>query len=119
MNYPISIHSNDQKQYLSVGIYSVKVLGGWGVKVNDFSVILKKDESNLVIKAEETIWRYQSYAFKQRAKRILILDIYESGNYTIEFVNAESLKVKPSSMFIHRFLEKEIPNENLRICINC
>ncbi|WP_438711939.1 hypothetical protein ACSTS3_05440 [Aquimarina muelleri] len=119
MNHPISIHSNDQKQYLSVGIYSVKVLGGWGVKVKDFSIIFKKVGSDLVIKAEETNWRYQSYAFKQRAKRILILDIYESSNYTINFVNAESLKVKPSSLFIHRFLEKEISNKNLKICINC
>jgi hypothetical protein len=85
MASPISIHNTGQQIYLSVGIYSVKVIGGWGVKVNDFSISLKKIENDITIKSESTIWRYQSYAFNQRAKRILILDVYQSGNYIVEF----------------------------------
>lgn len=116
---PINIHDNSQQIYLSVGIYSVKVIGGWGVKVNDFSILLKKVENDITIKSESTIWRYQSYAFNQRAKRILVLDVYQSGNYIVEFKNPKSLQVRRSSLFISRFIENPIPNGSLEICINC
>ena len=119
MRTPINIHSLNQKIYLTVGIYSVKVLGGWGVKVDDFSVNLRKLESGLIIKSENALWKLQSHAFKKRAKKIAVLDVYESGNFIVEFVNQEHLKVKKSSLFILQIFEKEIPNQDLEICIGC
>ncbi|MBQ4818900.1 hypothetical protein [Aquimarina sp. MMG016] len=119
MKSPINIHSVNQKIYLSVGIYSVKVLGGWGVKVNDFSVSLRKIENGVVIKSEDTFWKYQSHAFKNRAKKIAVLDVYESGNFLVEFKNSKKLKVRRSNLILTRFFEKELPNQDLEICIGC
>ena len=119
MKSPINIHSVNQKIYLSVGIYSVKVLGGWSVKVNNFSVSLRKIENGLVIKSEDTIWKYQSYVFKKRARKIAVLDVYESGNFIVEFKNSKSLQVRRSNLIISRIFEKEIPNKDLEICIGC
>ncbi|WP_299219750.1 hypothetical protein [uncultured Aquimarina sp.] len=119
MNSLINIHSVNQKVYLSVGIYSIKVLGGWSVKVNNFSVSLRKIENGLVIKSEDTFWKYQSYAFNKKTKKIAVLDIHESGNFVVEFSNPKNLKVKPSSLIVSQIFEKEIPNQDLEICIGC
>ncbi|AXT20493.1 hypothetical protein D7030_05050 [Flavobacteriaceae bacterium AU392] len=119
MTVPINIHNSGAKIYLSAGIYNVNVLGGWGVEVNGFSFSLKKVESDLIIKPRNTKWRVQSYAFKMRAKRILILDISEQGEYIIEFKNPKNLRVRRSNLFITQFFEDLLSNENLEICIGC
>jgi len=114
---PFNIHKKNQEVYLTVGIYGIHVLGGWYVSVNDFSMVFKKKNSDIIIQPKKTIWRIQSYELKQPAKKIMVLDVPYSADYIIEFINPKSLKVKRSNLFIITMFEKELPNENLEICI--
>ena len=117
MKGPFKIHKTEQKIYLSTGLYSVIVLGGWNVKINEFYLLLRNLENDKVIKPEKAKWRFQSYAFKKRAKKIFVLDILYSGNYFIEFKKPEELKVRRSNFFLTKLFENEMPNDDLEICI--
>lgn len=117
IRFPISINDTGKVIELPVGIYSVKVLGGWDVSIGNFTFELKNKKNGKIVYPKVTNWRIQSYEFGERAKKIMVLDITERGNYFIEFKNQESLKVRPSNLIITRLFEKEIPNEQLRIWI--
>ena len=117
MNSPINIYSSNTEIELPVGIYSVKVLGGWGVEVGNFSFDLKNVDNGQIIKPKGTQWRIQSFAFKKRAKKISTLDIGKRGTFEIEFKNQKDLKVRRSNLFLTRLFENELLNENLEICI--
>ncbi|WP_144802511.1 hypothetical protein [Maribacter sp. MAR_2009_72] len=117
MRFPIGIYDTNNAIELPVGIYSIKVLGGWSVSVGEFSIELKNKENGKVITPKVTNWRIQSYEFGERAKKIMSLDIPKRGVYFIEFKNQKDLKVRPSNLLITRIFEKEIPSEQLRIWI--
>lgn len=117
MRFPIGIYDSNKAIELSVGIYSIKVLGGWDVSLGNFMIELKNKENGKVINPKVTKWRIQSYEFGERAKKIMSLDIPKRGVYFIEFRNQKDLKVRPSNLLITRLFEKEIPNEQLRIWI--
>lgn len=117
MRFPINIYDSGKVIVIPVGIYSVKILGGWEVSVGDFIFTLKNKNTGKIINPRITNWRVQSYEYGERAKKIMVLDIPEPGNFIIEFKNQESLKVRPSNLIITRLFEKQIPNEQLRIWI--
>ena len=117
LRFPFSIYNSGQIIELPVGIYSVKVLGGWEVSIGDFSFTLKNRETNKIIYPKNTDWRVQSYEFGERAKKIMVLDVPEYGYYYIELKNQQDLKVRPSNLIFTRLWEKQIPNKDLRIWI--
>ncbi|WP_025665376.1 hypothetical protein [Aquimarina megaterium] len=117
IRFPINIYDSGKAIELPLGIYSVKVIGGWDVSIGNFTFTLKNMENGKIINPEVTNWRFQSYESGQRAKKIMVLDISERGNYIIEFKNQKSLKVRPSNLIITRLFEKQIPNRELRIWI--
>lgn len=117
LRFPISIYDSNKAIELPVGIYSIKVLGGWSVSIGNFSIELRNKENGKLITSRVTNWRIQSYEYGERAKKIMTLDIPERGVYFIEFLNQKDLKVRPSNLFITKLFEKEIPNEKLRIWI--
>jgi len=114
---PINIYDSGKLIEITVGIYSVKVLGGWDVSVGDFTFELKNKKTGKIIKPKVTNWRFQSHEFGERAKKIMVLDISEFGTYFIEFKNQQSLKVRPTNLIITRLFERYIPNEELQIWI--
>ena len=65
----INIHNSGKELELPVGIYSVKVLGGWGVEVGSFTFELKNKSNGKIIKPIPTMMRVQSYESGQRAKK--------------------------------------------------
>lgn len=102
MRKPINILDNKQKLELPVGIYSLKILGGWKVIPNNFSVTLREVNGETVITPKKTFWKIQSFAFGKRAKKIASIDIPKRATYEIEFLNPSGLKVKVSK---YTFLE--------------
>ncbi|WP_298311840.1 hypothetical protein [uncultured Aquimarina sp.] len=117
IRFPINIYDSGKAIELSVGIYSIKVIGGWNVSIGNFTFSLKNMKNGKIILPEITNWRFQSYESGERAKKIMILDIPERGDYIIEFKNQEDLKVRPSNLIITRLFEKQIPNKELRVWI--
>ncbi|UZO80698.1 hypothetical protein NBT05_17365 [Aquimarina sp. ERC-38] len=115
MTSPINIHSLHTEIELSYGIYSVKVLGGLGVKVGNFSFDLRNVDNSEIIKPKKTRWRVQSFAFKKRAKKIFTLDVENRGNFLIVFKHQTDLKVRRSNLFLTRLFENELLNEKLEI----
>lgn len=114
---PIKIYGSNRVITLPAGIYSIKVLGGWGVSVGDFTIEFKNKKTGKVTTPKATNWQIQSYELGKRAKKIMSLSIQEQGVYFVEFKNQEDLKVKRSNLFIKKLFEKEIPNEQLYIWI--
>ena len=114
---PINIHNSGTIIELPVGIYKVNVLGGWGVTVGKFSFTLTNLSNGKTIKPKGTIWRLQYYSFNKRAKKIFSLDIPERAEYRIDFENKKNLEVSRSNLFLFQMLEKDVPNENIEICI--
>jgi len=84
MTEQINICDSNKIIELHVGIFSVKVLGGWDVVIGDFAFSLKNTENGKVINPRTTMWKTQSYEFGEKAKKIMVLDIPERGNYSIE-----------------------------------
>ncbi len=115
--FPIGIYDSEIVINLSAGKYSIKVLGGWGVSVGNFSIGFRNRESNKKITAENTNWRIQSYEYGQRAKKIMTVEIPDNGIYFIEFKNQKDLRVRRSNLFISRLFEHELSNESLEIWI--
>ncbi|CAL2076336.1 hypothetical protein [Tenacibaculum sp. 190524A05c] len=118
IRFPINIHDMNKAIVLSVGIYSINVLGGWSVSLGNFSILLTHKGSRKVIIPKVTDWRIQSYEFGERAKRIMTIEIRNSGVYFIEFKNQMDLKVRRSNLFFMKLFEKEIPNKKLNIWID-
>lgn len=102
---------------LPVGIYSLKVLGGWKVITNNFSVILREVNGGTVIKPKETFWKIQSFAFGKRAKKIASVDIPKRATYEIEFLNPSDLKVKKSNLITLGFCQNYLPTNEIQVCI--
>ena len=69
IRFPISIYDSGKIIELSVGIYSVKVLGGWDVSIGDFMFILKNRADEKIVKPKITKWRVQSHESGRRAKK--------------------------------------------------
>lgn len=114
---PFNIHKPNQKVYLTTGIYGIRVLGCRYVKVNDFSMSLRRGNTNTIIKPKKTLWRTGSYEFKKIAIKIMVLDVEHSGNYTIEFENPKSLRVIRSHFILRWLFKKKFPYESLEIYI--
>ena len=114
---PINILDSGSTIFLTTGIYSIKILGGWSVSLGDFSISLQNQENGIILIPEIVNWRIQSYEFGQRAKKIMSLHIMKPGKYTINFNNHEDIRVRRTNLFIVNLFEKEIPNAELNIWI--
>ena len=107
--WPISVLDSNKAIKLSVGTYRINVLGGWSVSVGDFSIELKSKNTGKIIRPKVTNWRFQSYEFSTRAKRIMKLDISEPGVYFIDFEKQNDLIVRRSNLFFLDFFKKKYP----------
>ncbi len=114
----IKINSKGEQLDMTPGKYQIDILGGWGIRLGNFSVSFKHNDTQQVIHCERSLLPVQSFILNTRAKRIFILKVEESGTYTIEFANAETLKVRPSNLFFKSLFEESIPNDSIRIYIH-
>lgn len=117
MRKPINILDKNQQVELPVGIYSLKVLGGWKVITNNFSVIMREIDGETVIKPKEAFCKVQSFAFGKRAKKIATVDIPKRGTYEIEFLTPSDLKVKKSNLITLGFFQSFLPTNEIQVCI--
>ncbi len=93
----------------------LKIIGGWGVRLNQFSIILRENTENVDVVMKEKLWKEQSYWNSKRTKEIATIDISKSGNYEIIFVNPYNLEVKNSNLTILNFLANKISSKDIEI----
>ena len=117
MKTQINIIDSGKEIELQPGIYSVRVLGGWKIKTNEFSLELRHTKSDLKIDLRKTFWRVQSFELKTRAKKIGSVDVPKWGDYTIHFKNPEDLKVKRDNIPILSIFQKYQSTEKIQIVI--
>jgi hypothetical protein len=118
MEQVISIHNGGYEIDLEVGKYKIDVLGGWGVKLAQFSISLKHNRTGQIVDCERSFWPVRSFAFGQRAKRIFIAHIVEPGTYKIEFRHAKTLEIKETNLFFTGLFKEPLPNEKIYIYIH-
>ncbi len=111
----ININSIGEQIDLKAGKYRIDILGGWGVKLGDFFILIKNIETQDVIKCKRTFLPVQSFVFRKRAKRIFIINVPKSARYEVVFKNQESLKVKRSNLPISSMFANPLPNKELEI----
>lgn len=111
----INIHTEDERLDLDARTYWINVLGGWGVNVGDFSILLTNIETREQVKCRRAFWAFQFYSFEfdERAKVLFTIRIPTPGTYRIEFKNANNLKVKHSNLFFSSLSKQPIPNSDL------
>ncbi len=115
---PININSKGEQLDLTPGKYQIDILGGWGIRLGNFSVSFKHNDTQQVIHCERSLLPVQSFILNTRARRVFILKVEEAGRYTIEFANVETLKVRPSNLFFRSLFEEPIHNEKIQIYIH-
>jgi len=115
MKKPININSIGEQIDLKAGKYRIDILGGWGVKLGEFSVLIKDIDTQEMIKCKRTFLPVQSFAFGKRAKRIFVISVPKSARYEVVFKNQESLKVKHSNLPISSLRTNPLSNEGLEI----
>jgi len=118
MEHVINIHHNGQEIHLEKGKFKIDILGGWGVKLRQFSISFRNSRSGLVINCKRSFWPIQSLAFRKKAKRVFSVDVPENGTYTVEFMNAITLEVKETNLLIGGLFQEPVPNENISIYIH-
>jgi len=114
----IKIHRKEQTINLDAKTYKIDLLGGWGVKMGEFSISIENVETNEVIYARRTKWPVQSYKKGKRSKIILSFDVPINGEYRRIFHNPETLIVKKSNLLITSFFKHPIEIQNIEIYIN-
>jgi len=114
----INIHNNGHEVDLEVRKYKIDVLGGWGVKIGQFSISFKHNLTGQIVDCERSFWPIQSFAFGKRAKRIFVAQIFEPGTYTVEFRQPASLAIKETNLFFTGLFQDPIPNEKISIYIH-
>ncbi|WP_445710060.1 hypothetical protein [Flavobacterium sp.] len=115
MNKPISILQNEVELFFKARRYRVYVLGGFGVEIGDFSIVLKNKETNQQIACKKASWPVQTYEFNKRAKRVFIIDVPKEGNYEVVFLNPYSLKVKHNNLPISSFFSYPIETTKIEV----
>jgi hypothetical protein len=117
MSKIININSKNQEINLKVGTYKIFLLGGFGITLNNFSISLINNKSNEKIESKKAFWPVQTFVNGKRAKKILTININNSGQYKIVFNNPESIIVKKSNLKFNIFSNETLLNENLEIII--
>lgn len=117
MGKPININSTEEIVDLKASRYRIYSLGGFGVNLNQFSISLKHIATDESIKCKKAFWPVQTYTFRKRAKRILIVDIPEEGRYEVLFDNPETLEIKHSNLPISSMFRKPLATDKIEILI--
>ncbi len=117
MSKIININSQNEEINLEAGTYKIFLLGGFGITLNNFSISLINNKTNEKIESKKAFWPVQTYVNGKRAKKILTLNINNSGQYKIVFNNPQSIKVKKSNLKFNFFSDENLLNENLEIII--
>jgi len=115
---PINIADSKAKVSLNSGVYSIYVLGGWGVKLGDFSITFKNVESNQLVNSYRPIIALDTMAYNIWAKKIFNINVPEAGDYEIIFKNPKSIRVYRFNWGLLTSVFQSIPNSEIRILIS-
>lgn len=111
----ININEIGSEIYLKVGRYEIYILGGYGVKLNQFTISIRNKESKKLIDCEKAFWRIQKHKFSKRAIRFFVVDVSIEGNYEIIFKNPKSLKLKTSNLPISSLFDAPLSTDNIEV----
>ena len=118
MGQVINIHDNGLEIDFRPGKYKIDVLGGWGVKLGQFSISLKHTLTGQMVDCERSFWPVQSFAFGKRAKRIFVVSIAEPGTYEIEFRHPRTILIKETNLFFTGLFQESLPKDKISIYIH-
>ena len=114
---PININSSSTITNLQELRYSIFLLGGFGVKINDFSISFSNINTGELVTVQKISFPVQSHFNYKRAKRIFRVDIPTEGLYKVIFHNPNSIKVKRSNLGMFNWIYAPISNQYLEILI--
>jgi len=115
---PINITESKAKVRLDSREYTIYVLGGWGVKLGDFSITFKNIGNNQLISSHRPIISLVTMANNIRAKKIFCISVPEKGDYKVIFEKSKSLKVYRYNLAFFTTLFQPIPNSEIKILIS-
>ena len=110
---PINIFDKNIELNFKKGTYNINLIGGWGVKLNEFKLkLISSDKKEIV--ATKTKFPVQNLTDK-KTKRILTVNIQKEGKYEVIISNPNSLVVYSSNLFILNLISKPIDNKSIQI----
>lgn len=111
----INIYSNIDVIRLKEQTYQVWLLGGHWVDLSGFSIRLIEIKTGINTNSTESFLKWQGYDFKKFSKRILDLKVKQDGDYRVEFINSDNIKVKLINLWPFTLFTPEIPNDRLEV----
>ena len=118
MEHVINIHDRGREIDFEIGKYKIDVIGGWGVKLGQFSISFTHRLTGQMVDCERSFWPVQSFAFGKRAKRIFVAHIAEPGTYEIEFRHPTTLSIKKTNLFFTGLFQEPLPNDKITVYIH-
>ncbi|MDF1697576.1 MAG: hypothetical protein P1U56_17155 [Saprospiraceae bacterium] len=112
---PINIFTKETYLQLEQRRYRIYLLGGWGVRLNEFDISIRNTVTKEMVSAQKAFWKVQSYAYHKRAKRILIIDVPIAGKYRVLFHYPHSLRVTYNNLLISNNFFNPLPTYELDV----
>ena len=113
----IGVQKEGYRLTLKRDYYKIDIVGGWGIRLKEFSVSLKNINTGLILYPQRSFWPIQSYKKGIRSKRIFTIDVLDSGEYEVKFKGLDSLIVKSSNLLFLSLLQKPLSIDQISICV--
>ena len=113
----LNLNSSSRTVDLQPGKVAVWIVGGFGVKLNDFRLRFLNTQTNKAIQASVVISKVQWIKNGRKAKRMLMANIQEGGTYKIMIDGADSLEVRKSNLFVTSLFQKPLQKDQIELII--
>ncbi len=116
---PIGIYEQGHIIELQPGIYTIKALDSWLVRINNFKVRFREVNGDLELTWKKKKLGANDHAFKRKTKSIGEVHVPKWTKYSIHFENQKSLRVIKMNygFFIGLIMDKAIPPEQVQIVL--
>ena len=115
--YTLHIDEADTEINLDIGTYRIDILGGWGVRLNGFGIVLTNRETDVTVTVTKTNLKIQSIKDGHRAIRVFLFAIFKAGTYKLHFSNINALEIKRSRLKAFSTFRKRVSRSQIQIKI--
>ncbi|OAV45101.1 hypothetical protein A3850_011645 [Lewinella sp. 4G2] len=113
----MNLESSNDTVELQSGMVTIWILGGYGVKLNNFEVHFINMRTRQVAVATVALFKIQWVKNGRKAKRMLKAKIQEGGMHQIQLHNIASVEVRRSNLFFTSLFQKPLRQDQIGLVI--
>lgn len=113
----IPLTAKEHALYLDKGSYCLDFEGGHYVRLNGFSISVRRKDTSDELLLKEYLLKLQLLRKGRRVKRMYKLMIHKEGEYLIRFHNPLQLQVKKINLPVLHCLFSTLPLSDIKLAI--